>query len=216
MSTLATPVKTAILTLLAALLASPALAADRCADLKAFRAKPETALRVATPKIRNDLPHTVLQSQRGRGDTILMGKIHVEKRARYKTAYKVHDAPGGGVCVVLQRVEVTVELSPVTIYIAKQSRPGGCEYKVTLEHERKHLKYERQAMAAQLKKLEGRIRATRKPFHAANERDAKRRAEKLISGWVDKALQNADRDAEVKHRRLDASSSSKFEAERCD
>ncbi len=204
-----------LLTVLGILLWTPVLAADPCADLKTFRAEPRTQLKVAKPKIRNDLPHTVLKSQRGRGDTILMGKIHVEKKSRFKTSYKIYDADGGGVCVALQRVEVTVELSPVTIYIAEASRRGSCEYKVTLEHERKHLTYEREATAAELRKLEGRIRATRKPFHATSERDAKRRAEKLIGGWVDKMLKNADRAAEVKHRRLDSSSSAKFEAQRC-
>jgi hypothetical protein len=198
------------------LTAAPAIAADSCTKLGSVRATPRTSLRVARPEIKNDLPLTVMKARKGRGEAILMGKIHVEKQYRFETRFKVYKAPNGrGVCVALDQVEVKVELTPITIYIAERSKPGSCEYKVTLRHEEKHLRYEREAMEAELRKLEGRIRASRKPFPAGSEKDAKQRAEQLIADWVEKALKNAAAAAERNHNRLDSINNAKREADRC-
>lgn len=199
-----------------ALFTAPARAADPCGGLDDYRASPRTALQVARPEIRNDLPLTVVKGRRGRGESVLMGKIHVEKQYRYDTRYRILKAPKGrGVCVALETVEVKVDLTPVTIYIAEQSAPGSCEYKVTLRHEEKHLQYEREAMQAALKKLEGRIRASRKPFHADSEKSARERAEKLIGDWVETAMQNASQEADRSHDRLDSHNNARREAEQC-
>ena len=209
-------IRLAIAALALLVAAAPAFAADPCARLDDYRATPRTSLEVARPEIRNDLPLTVMKGHKGRGESILMGKIHVEKQYRFETNYKIYKAPsGGGICVAIDKVTVKMDLTPVTIFIAERSKPGSCEYKITLRHEQKHLQYEREAMEAELRRLEGTIRARRKPFAAQDEADAKRRAEKMIGGWVKTAVKNASAAAERNHIRLDSVNNAKREADQC-
>lgn len=79
----------------------------------------------------------------GRRDTHVGGLMSGEIRVEHQIAFvqERYDQIDQA-CLHFDRLDVTITINP-TIYIAREEKPGSCEYNAILEHEKKHVEADR-------------------------------------------------------------------------
>ena len=105
-------------------------------------------IRIETPppKINHNLNRAELGSMAFHGITDNILGLHVygiefEYKAKYGT-----EPQKGGYCFWVRTIDVLLRYDTPDIYVAKEYRRNSCNYRVVLEHEKRHEKIARQVM----------------------------------------------------------------------
>lgn len=123
---------------------------------------------------------------------------------------------GGGHCVWVARLRLTVRYPSPDIYIAREYRKGSCEYRAILAHEEEHVRISRATIKRYLPRLHMlltslRIPTALRPIHAASLAQAEQDLSALMRDLVHpvyremaRALtrEQADLDSPASYRRL--------------
>lgn len=92
--------------------------------------------------INNQLPYRALTAKAGNMDNRMQTLGLTVTKGLYKVKLGgpvLQDAVSGYECIA-PKVDVTLNYSPVLIYVGNEFAPGTCAYQEILEHEQRHLK----------------------------------------------------------------------------
>lgn len=92
--------------------------------------------------INNQLPYRALTAKAGNMDNRMQTLGLTVTKGLYKVKLGgpvLQDAASGYECIA-PKVDVTLNYSPVLIYVGNEFAPGTCAYQEILEHEQRHLK----------------------------------------------------------------------------
>lgn len=134
--------------------AAPCPAPARAPDLRVVAEPGE-------PRVDNTKDRAALAAyarQFGRGLDPALGKplglTNAEVVVELKTESSTSRAPDGTACVWLEAARIAVRFRDLVVYVAREYRPGTCEYRAVLEHERTHVAISRDSLERYLPTLE--------------------------------------------------------------
>jgi hypothetical protein len=151
-----------------------------------------------------------------RGDAVTRG-LTVSETAT-ETGYTLAKAtlPDGTGCVALKGVEARVADRGVTVLIDRSYRPGRCEYRAILDHEREHVRINAEALRRTGRLLEEGLEAVADRWGGRwLAPDQAPRVEEAIGRAVREATAAARDEAEARHARLDTPESYAEVQDRC-
>lgn len=180
-------VRRACRTVIALLLAPPALAAE-CPPVQ----PPKVVFKLAParPVVRNDRPREAIAALVGaahRKDILHNGLTQSGLGLDIVPKVMWSGIPNVKGCASLAEVEATWLQTPTTVDVASQYRPGSCEYSAVLEHENEHVRLNRRAYDLYAPRIEARLRelaASIKPVSTTEppQRVAERIGAQLTAG----------------------------------
>lgn len=107
----------------------------------------DTKVRYDHTKYQNELDQFDVDTVNPYGDTVqshvgglMSGRIEVSQNMRFMQ--ETYPALGTG-CIHVAKVDVRIHIDP-TIYIARDYPKGGCMYNAIMEHEKKHIRVDRE------------------------------------------------------------------------
>lgn len=124
---------------------------------------------------------------------------------------------GQGRCVALQAIDGTVRSRAVEVLIDRDYRPGSCQYRVILEHEREHVRINAGALARLGELLEQRLRELADRW-AGRWLPAGGEAglEEELGQALEEATREARGEAEERHRAIDTAEAYAAVQARCE
>ncbi|MBI2236894.1 MAG: hypothetical protein HYU60_08115 [Magnetospirillum sp.] len=147
------------------LLATPAVAAERCPPPGMTPPSREVTLTVAAAPVqyRNDRSRAEITVLAGRHDV----PLHVSNTGltRHRTEFRVSphlwwvELGNGRRCVGVGKVEARWAISETTVDVASEYPPGSCQYRVVREHEEEHVTLTRNAFDRMVPRMKGRLDA---------------------------------------------------------
>jgi hypothetical protein len=109
------------------------------ADCPPSSADVSVNLRLAEPTLDNSLWQPQLQDLAGKehhgGRTL--GLYRMEMRSGFRASIRSRQ-DGGWICLWIEKVALSLTVSPRQIYVVRERAPGTCPYNAVLAHERKH------------------------------------------------------------------------------
>jgi hypothetical protein len=139
-----------ITTLLVVTLASVAKA--QCPAMPQL-GSPTVNVQVLTPKLvyHHDvdlfgLPKVEKSAERPPQGSILLGLTKLADGIVVVPHYVALPRPGGIYCVWLKKVDASIGIPVMDVYVASEYEPGSCEYNVILNHENTHVRFNLETM----------------------------------------------------------------------
>lgn len=84
---------------------------------------------------------------------LINGLSHFQARRNTRYAYRLVPQ-GGRICAIATRIDISLSLGRIDVYLARELRRGSCAFRVTLAHENQHVSIHRQGQ----KRLATRLR----------------------------------------------------------
>lgn len=114
------------------------------------------ALRVDNTMDRTALGAYARETGLGLGPSLdrPLGLTNAEVVIELSTESRTSRAPDGSVCVWLEAARIAVRFQAFVVHVAREYRPGSCEHRAVLEHERTHVAISRDSLARHLPRLE--------------------------------------------------------------
>ena len=208
--------------LLLLLPAGPALAQRDCGGLDP--PTPEVTVDVANPPEPRIVAASEAEIRRRAGaagqaapsDAITRG-LTVSETAT-ETGYTLAKATlsDGIGCVALKGIEARVADRDVTVLVDRSYRPGSCERRAILDHEREHVRINAEALRRTGKLVEDQLEAVADRWGGRwLAPDQAPRIDEAIGRAVSESTAAARGEAEARHRRLDTPESYAEVQERC-
>ena len=69
---------------------------------------------------------------------LINGLSHFQARRNTRYAYRLVQQ-GGRICAMPTRIDISLSLGRIDVYLARELRRGSCAYRVTLAHENRHV-----------------------------------------------------------------------------
>lgn len=151
------------LVVLAAVSLSSAAHALRCPQPADTRVQVTVNTSYSGITYRHDLDRTALTNfASGMAITSYGGSILGLTVSRYSLQMETHQqygqADNGMSCMWIRRVDATLSVPDMTIFIAANYPKGTCQYNAVLEHEYEHVRLTRGLLPGAAKRLEGELR----------------------------------------------------------
>jgi len=91
--------------------------------------------------VNNQLPYNILTARSGSAEQHMatLGLTVTKGQSAVSLGGAILQDPATGYECIAPRVELTLNYSPVLIYVGNEFVPGSCAYQVILEHEQRHL-----------------------------------------------------------------------------
>lgn len=208
--------------LAALILQAPVPALADCAGLQPLQ--PKVTVATAAPAAPRLVAATAaeIRSRAARSGTglaagaeasgLTVDDVSVEARTILSTTTRGEDR-----CVALRAIEGAVRSRTVEVLIDRAYRPGSCQYRAVLEHEREHVRINAGALARLGEVLEQRLRALADPWAG---RWVPAGGEAGLEVGLGRALEEATRqargEAEERHRAIDTAEAYAAVQARCD
>ena len=148
-----------------------------------------------------------------------LGLTSARLKSAIRTGTQALEQPDGTTCVWPDSAIVEIGFAELTVYVARDYRPGSCAYAQTLDHEMTHVAINRRAVEAAVPKLERALaEAIREaPFLRVRAADDVRSA---YTNHIDRRLSPVLDDMEARRRRenaaIDTPDSYRAMSRRCD
>jgi len=143
-------------------------------------------------------------------------KTELERRLGIRIEYR--KLSGNKVCASLKNIELSIGYERFRVYVAREHRPGSCEYRTTMNHEKTHVRIYRRTLekfVPRLKRRLGQAAKRQKPIVAASAE----RAQKIYLRQIEKDLQlilnEMNRTLDAKNKRIDTAKNYRREQALC-
>lgn len=140
--------------LLGMVLAAPALAVE-CPPMPP--AEIAFATPVATPSVHNTRSRAEITALTGAAGMVNTGLTRTQTRLELGVESRHQPLAGNQWCIGIARIEARWIMEPVIIDVAREYRPGSCEYQVVLAHEYEHVAINTRAFKAHVPRLRHRL-----------------------------------------------------------
>lgn len=117
--------------------------------------------RLAEPQVYNEVDRKGLTVQAGnplRRDRLEAGLTRTETEFRVTPTVTWMQLPGGRHCMALARLDAHWIQTKVRVDVAREYRPGTCQYREVHAHEMEHVRLNRESFLSQVPRLEAELR----------------------------------------------------------
>ncbi len=191
--------------------------ANACRDKAASAPKIRLNVEFRSPSLQTNLSRKQLRS-RGGGSAHLMGKTEVKRSYRMEMGIRYTKSPNGkGVCFEPTIVKVDIASDPVRIFLASELKTGSCAYRVTLDHEKRHVAIERKALNRHTADLRGELKRAL-PKHmqwAKSKNHAIEKNRDVLKRVLERTMAAVANEARNRHGEMDTPAAYRAETKKC-
>ena len=148
-----------------------------------------------------------------------LGLTSARLKIAIRTTNRALERPDGITCVWPDSATVEIGFDELTVYVARDYRPGSCAYAQTLDHEMTHVAINRRAVQAVVPRLERALAGAIRDAPVLQVRDADE-ARSAYTNLIDRRLSPILDDMEAQRRRdnaaIDTPDSYRAMSRRCD
>jgi hypothetical protein len=164
---------------------------------------------VAKPAVRRDLGARAIARLPGaaRGARV-QGLTLIRRSMAVRQTYST-DSDASTVSAWLDEVDVTISLSPITIYIPKEYPEGSCEHKALMAHEAEHARVAAAAAAAAARELErvfaraSELPSRERPIVASHPAEVVKALKLAVDKILDPVYERFEKDLDREQAELD-------------
>ncbi len=191
--------------------APPALAKSCNLEL----ALPRVTVETYTSAIRTNNGHSSRQlakkigghgKTRGKAGWVTRGLTKTDLESRVEVEVQYRKLGSRQVCIGLQNVTARVGYKLFRVYVARDLRPGSCEYRTTMDHEQAHVAIYNDQLRQFLPRFEQRLNrvvAGLKPFLAKSAQSGHSYFLKKINSEFQQVFRQLNRETDSRQGRLD-------------
>jgi len=143
-------------------------------------------------------------------------KTSLERRLNIKIKYQ--EQANNRVCAVLSEATLEIGYDQFRVYIARQHKPGACEYRTTLDHENTHVRIYQTTLRKYIPRLERKLRQSTvqlRPIEASSAARAQRHFISKIERDLQLILNEMSREMDKANGRIDTVKNYKREQALC-
>jgi len=143
-------------------------------------------------------------------------KTSLERRLNIKIKY-VNQA-NRRICAALTDATVEIGYDQFRVYIARQHKPGACEYRTTLDHENTHVRIYQTTLRKYIPRLERKLRQSAdrlQPIEASSAERAQRHFISKIERDLQLIMNEMSREMDIANGRIDTVKNYKREQALC-
>ncbi len=147
---------------------------------------------------------------------LINGLSHFQARRNTRYAYRLVQQ-GGRICAMPTRIDISLSLGRIDVYLARELRRGSCAYRVTLAHENRHVAIHRRGQERLAALLRRALSASAARLHGSGSN--RRQAGAALGRAIERVIAPlAARTAAITaafDRDLDSPATRRQEARRC-